>query len=49
MLSKLVNDMTYTIKMMRDLERLQNQGSVFYQPKRSQIIKKKRRAKKNKR
>lgn len=45
MLSRIAIDMRYTIKMMRDLERLQNQGNVFYQPKRKHPKKQRRKNK----
>ena len=46
MLSRLASDMRYTIQMMRDIEKFQNQGSVFYQPKRKHPKKQRRKNKK---
>ena len=46
MLSRLASDMVYTTKMMRDMEKYQNQGSVFYQPKRKHPKKQRRKNKK---
>lgn len=45
MLSRLVSDMAYTIKMMRDMEKFQNEGRVFYQPKRKHPKKQRRKNK----
>ena len=45
MLSRLASDMRYTIKMMRDMERWQNEGNVFYQPKRKHPKKQRRKNK----
>ena len=46
MLSRIASEMRYTIKMMRDIERWQNQGCVFYQPKRKHPKKQRRKNKK---
>ncbi len=46
MLSRLASDMRYTMQMMRDIERLQSQGCVFYQPKRKHPKKQRRKNKK---
>lgn len=45
MLSRIASEMRYTIQMMRDIERWQNQGCVFYQPKRRHPKKQRRKNK----
>ena len=45
MLSRIASDMRYTMQMMRDIEHCQNQGCVFYQPKRKHPKKQRRKNK----